>query len=82
MGVGPQPARDLVYLSYHLAHDMHVSISIMDMQGAVIDRVFDAEETAGLHSVVINVQDLPSGRYELMLQTGTTPTRTAIVIVR
>lgn len=82
MGVGPQPARDLVYLSYHLAHDMHVSVSIMDMQGAVIDRVFDAEETAGLHSVVINVQDLPSGRYGLMLQTGTTPTRTAIVIVR
>ena len=82
MSVGPQPATDLVYMTYHLAHDMHVSVSIVSMQGAVTERVFDADETAGLHSVVINVQDLPSGRYELVMQAGTKTSRSSIVIVR
>jgi len=82
MGVGPNPSSDLVYLSYHLAADVRVTITIISPEGAVIRQAHDAVETAGLHSLVVNVADLPSGRYELVMQAGNQPSHTAMVIVR
>ena len=82
MGVGPNPTSDVVYLSYHLVADVSVNVSIISVQGAVVRQVHQAAETAGLHSLMIDVSDLPSGRYEVVLQAGNLPSRTAMVIVR
>lgn len=82
MGIGPNPTADVVYLSYHLAADVQVTVSIISVKGAVVRQVHNAVETAGLHSLMMDVSDLPSGRYEVVLQAGKQPQRTAMVIVR
>lgn len=82
MSVGPRPSADVVYVAYHLATDADVRISVIDLQGAVVQRVHDAREHAGLHSVMVNVSDLSAGRYELVINTGAAPRRTAMIIQR
>lgn len=82
LGIGPRPTSDVVYITYHLDVDTRIAIDIIDLQGAVVRRVHDAREHAGLHSLMIDVRDLSSGRYELVMETDAAPRRTAMIIQR
>ncbi|HEY6171956.1 MAG TPA: choice-of-anchor D domain-containing protein, partial [Candidatus Kapabacteria bacterium] len=64
----PNPVTTTLSLSYELGLDGFVSIDIIDELGVVVKRVLADLQKRGKHSLIVNVNDLPSGMYTYILQ--------------
>ncbi|NNE45224.1 MAG: DUF1501 domain-containing protein [Rhodothermales bacterium] len=65
----PNPFSATTTLSYTLARPSHVDLSIFDVQGRMIQRVVDRQQTAGSYSMPFDAGRLPSGTYVYRLTT-------------
>lgn len=67
--VFPNPANESINLVYDLKNNAEVTISVMDIQGRVVQSMNEAQ-TAGGQRVEMNVSELSAGTYFYNIQSG------------
>jgi alkaline phosphatase D len=63
LGVYPNPFNDTNTLHYSLSESAKVNIELLDSRGKIIRSLLDKELKAGIFSLQLNGNDLPSGIY-------------------
>jgi hypothetical protein len=71
MHVYPNPAQDLIHISYSIAEAAPTSIDIYNMQGKRFHSVLDKPMQGGEHTVQMNISELPPGIYMISIQNAT-----------
>ena len=64
----PNPFNPSTEVEFTLQNDAHVMLSVYDLNGRVIETIFEGFQTSGLHSYRWNASDVPSGVYYVKLQ--------------
>ena len=67
----PNPFNNQTKIDYFLSRDMEIELSLYSLLGEKISTYFSGMQTAGSHSVIMNLSDLASGVYIYTLETGT-----------
>jgi hypothetical protein len=66
----PNPFNPATTLTFSLTEASNVTLRLYDVTGKVLLSVFDnASFDAGSHSITINANELPGGRYMAVMQT-------------
>ena len=65
----PNPASDVLYVSYDLDKSSAVAITIVDLTGRRIRNVLNENQTIGKHNQMIQLNGLASGIYLLNFAT-------------
>lgn len=81
LGYGPNPARDAFSISYVVDEPTNVRIVLVDNRGIEALSTAVAMEH-GLHSIVLDLHTLATGRYTVVVHAGTLTVQTGIVVVR
>ena len=66
----PNPFNSTTTIEYALPEDTHVRVDVFNMLGQRVVTLFDGEQSAGIHQVVLDASDLASGSYVYRLQAG------------
>jgi hypothetical protein len=66
----PNPARDKVELTYHLEKTGVVTTEIYDVKGSLVGTFNRGVQIAGLQKLTIDVSELASGTYAIVLRSG------------
>lgn len=66
----PNPANTKTTIQFAVPRDMHVTLTLHDALGGVQQTPVDTRLTAGYHTVVLDTEELATGRYYLRLQAG------------
>ena len=64
----PNPFNPSTEVEFTLQNDTHVMLSVYDLNGRVVETIFEGFQTSGLHSYRWNASDVPSGVYYVKLQ--------------
>lgn len=67
--VFPNPTRDYITLTYEVIENTEISAQVYDMQGRLIQVYNNLSSTAGEHQHRINVSDLATGSYNIVITT-------------
>lgn len=78
--VYPNPMSGYGAITYTLENNTEVSIKIFDIAGKEVLNVFSGNQTAGEHTVNLNVNELNDGIYFYQLQAGDIVTTDKVVI--
>lgn len=68
--VMPNPASEMVTISYDLPQAEQVQINLIDLSGRLLQRVFNGHQSKGLQQVQIHLHDFASGTYFINFNTG------------
>jgi hypothetical protein len=81
LSVYPQPADGLAYLQYKIKGASSVSVQLVDAMASVYmeDRF---EANSPIMSYVIDLHDVPSGLYYLVVSQGDTPERVKLLVAK
>lgn len=66
----PNPFNPVTTIIYQIPYEAHVSVLIYNLQGQVVARLVDEQQSEGNHSVQWNAVCLPSGVYFCKMKTG------------
>jgi trimeric autotransporter adhesin len=80
--VAPNPVRGHGILSYAIPRRSQVRLTLLDVQGRVVSRVFDGEREAGRYTTPIEAGALSSGLYFARLQTEDVDLRQRVVVIK
>lgn len=72
MDAYPNPFNPSTLIGYALPEAVHVRLSVFDMLGRKVHTLVDGRRPAGIHEVVFEAGNLPSGTYLYRLETPTT----------
>ena len=64
----PNPCANIANLTIELKTSCFVNIAIYDLLGKFVKEVFNGYYSAGLHSVKIDTEDIPSGFYSIIIR--------------
>lgn len=64
----PNPARDAVEITYTLPEGGAVELSLYDPAGRLVTTAVNGVQNKGVHTIQLNVSDLPSGLYVYVLR--------------
>ena len=78
----PNPASNKAYISFNLATDANVLLSVTNSLGIEVARLVDSEINAGNHQVEFNTELLSSGMYYCTLRTGESNETIKIIIMK
>ncbi|MCB2203552.1 T9SS type A sorting domain-containing protein [bacterium] len=78
----PNPFNPTTTVSYTLTSDGPVRLEMMDVTGRTVQVVVDEQLSAGMHSTVINAEELSSGRYFLVLTAGAQRSIHSVVLMK
>jgi protocatechuate 3,4-dioxygenase beta subunit len=67
----PNPFNPTTRLSFYLPKDGYVVLKVYNVLGIEVASIFEGRMSAGIHSVVWDAQDIPSGVYVYRLMAGT-----------
>jgi len=65
--VSPNPSSGSAVIRYRLGSSGHLTMTLLDVRGAVVARLVDERREAGEYEQTVDVADLPSGRYFVRL---------------
>jgi len=66
----PNPFNPATTISFALAKDSHVKLTVFDILGRTVVELIDGTKPAGNHKVIFDANDLSSGLYLYRLETG------------
>lgn len=69
LDVYPNPAGDLVNIHFELLKNSIISLSVLGMDGKVLEEVLLGEKASGESSVQLKLPDLPAGVYVIRIKT-------------
>ena len=78
----PNPFNPITNISFNLAEDSEVSISIYNLQGRQIVSLVDASMNAGYHSVTWNADNFSSGVYFVKMVAGDYKSNQKLMLVK
>jgi len=78
----PNPFNSKSLLRYNLISSQQLTISLFDIHGHEIERIFDGRQTAGGHTVTLNGECLPTGRYLLRFKTDDQIAIKSVVMIK
>lgn len=78
----PNPFNPSTTIKFDLPHREYVNLTIYNMIGQRVETLVDGEKGAGIHRIVWNAGNLPSGVYLYRLQTGTFMQAKRMVLVK
>jgi hypothetical protein len=70
VNIFPNPANDVVNVSYNVVNASDVTVEIMDMTGAVVSTVSDESNVQGLQNVSVNTSSFAAGVYYVNISTA------------
>ncbi|MCG6913343.1 S8 family peptidase [bacterium BMS3Abin03] len=59
----PNPFNPSTTISYSLPRQARIKIALYNILGNLVEILFDGEQTAGIHQLILNAKDLSSGVY-------------------
>jgi len=68
--VKPNPASDATVVEVNLGNDMDVVLSVYDVNGKVVAEIFNGTLNAGTHNYDLDLSELTSGTYTVVLSSG------------
>ena len=66
----PNPAQGLVHFSYRINHVLPVRLTLLDLQGRVMQQIVDEEQPPGDYQYQVDISYLNAGTYLYRLQAG------------
>ena len=66
----PNPFNPSTEVSFSLPMDAHVKLSVYDLRGQEVAKIFEGSQSVGQHSYTWDASDLSSGVYYVRLQSG------------
>jgi len=66
----PNPFNAQTIIKYNLPEASQVNIEIFDLLGRKVASLVDEKQTSGIHQVIWNADNAPSGMYFYRLQAG------------
>ena len=78
----PDPFNPQTTISYELAVDGLVNLSVYDLQGRLVRELVDEEQRAGRYEVLFDAQNLASGTYLYRIQTGGRTVSNTMVLLK
>lgn len=78
----PNPVSNVATLSYTVANEGTVEISVVDNMGNVVTRINQGTQTAGSHTASINASTLASGAYTVRVLTNGTASHFRFAVVK
>jgi flagellar hook assembly protein FlgD len=66
----PNPFNPVTSINYTLSGMDHVTLSVYNLMGQVIETLVDGQQDAGSYTLVWDAAQLPSGMYFLRMETG------------
>ena len=63
LNIAPNPVSETATLKYNLVENSNIKISIVDINGNVIEEVLNTTKTIGNYSTAINTSNYASGYY-------------------
>ncbi|MFC1692732.1 T9SS type A sorting domain-containing protein [Candidatus Latescibacterota bacterium] len=77
----PNPFNPATTIEYSIPHDTHVTLTIYNLSGQVVNVMKDEYQQAGKHSVTWDASDMPSGLYFYTLKAnGISETRKMLLV--
>ena len=80
--VFPNPMSSQATVQYELKANGKVSAKLLDVQGRVVQDIFEAQQNSGFQEIYINAENLSSGNYYLQLTTEKGRLVEKIVVVK
>lgn len=78
----PNPATEFTTIKFKINTTHHVTLSLSDNQGHLIQTLLQEERNEGEHEIRVHVQDLPVGIYFYELNTGFFQETKKLIVVR
>jgi hypothetical protein len=78
----PNPFNPSTEVSFSLPADGHVKLSVYDLRGQEVAKIFEGSQSVGQHSYTWNASDLSSGVYYVRLQSGSMATSQKALLVK
>ncbi len=69
-------------LSYSLGFDVDVTIKLYDAAGKLVKTLVDGKKEGGVHNISVNLDDLASGTYTIIMKSGLYEDTQRLVIVK
>ena len=70
--VYPNPFNPTVTIDYNLSNDIEISISVYNLKGALVDRLFKGKIVSGNHQIDWVPTNISSGIYVLRFESKST----------
>lgn len=80
--VSPNPAREGVIVQYELGRSSHVRVWLTNSRGEEVETLQDTDQPTGVHGVLLNVSELASGTYFVVIATEEGRAMEEVVVVR
>lgn len=64
----PNPFNPSTTIKYSLPRQSRIKISLYNILGNLVETLFDGEQTAGIHQLILNAKDLSSGVYFVSME--------------
>ena len=78
----PNPFNSSTTISFSLPVAEHITLSVFDLQGRVVRTLADSRQSAGIHRVTFDGEDLASGLYFCRLTTSHTRATQKLILLR
>ncbi len=82
LSVYPNPSNAIISIKYSIRYFAHIVLSMYDIRGKEIKRIIDQYQNAGTYELKFNAEELPSGTYILLLNTGNSKSSKKIVLLK
>ncbi len=82
MDVTPNPAQDVINLSFFTPENMDANIQIFNVVGSKVKDVANKSFAEGDHNMQVNISDLPNGIYNVTVVSGDKATTKKFVIAK
>jgi len=78
----PNPFNPVTRVTYTLEESTVVTVSIFDLLGREVALLVDGWQSPGVHELVFDGSDQPTGTYVVVVSTGETAASTTLVLLR
>lgn len=78
----PNPFNPDVTISFSIPNDLNVNIKLYDMNGKLVDELFNGYKSAGLYNIIYHAQDLSSGIYLCRMDLGYSTFTKKIILLK
>ena len=78
--VYPNPVQNLLNLNFELDSSENMRAEIFDIQGKLVERLFDGQRSPGIHRLIFNLRHLSPGVYNLRLSNGEVSNNQKLII--
>ncbi len=78
----PNPARDITNIEFTLGNDMEARVSLFDINGKEIEVISNGKLVKGTHKFELNLTNIPSGSYTVVLKASDVLLTTKLNVVK